>query len=304
MLSVVCVCFIYSTHAQPTTPDFPTEKVYYSDYYSFQGTDSLGEIHFAIDVNRQRKKRKYKANNFLAFFVDGEWTALAGAGKFTHPKREVVRTPDSPDFQFVYDGELKQIVSESNDLRIDLKQPLEVRADHSKEGKLFQILTTEATLTYQGRTVQGNLISEKLIDPVGLKNPFLLLQFVFGKNIFDGYYLYAPGLGDLYIHMLEGKGISKLFEPEVALLHTEDETIDLEIELANYEITRTKKIGFKKLPLDATFQTADFSMNIRTEGFKKYRNFLVFTFGMGVVVGEVTYRGNTYPVYGLSELIN
>jgi hypothetical protein len=150
--------------------------------------------------------------------------------------------------------------------------------------------------------LKGNIISEKLIDPIGLLSFASLAKGLFGGFKFDGYYLNIPEVGDLYIHLIKKSASVNLFKDNILNLRDQENIYDFELNNADYVVTKSKQVGLKKLPLEFELNSPDLQLKIHTTHFKTYRNLFFFAFGMGVIEGELIYKGKTYPVYGLSEL--
>ena len=275
----------------------------YSNYFSFHGEDAKGKVYFAIDNNRVSKKKSVKANNFLYFNIDGNWKKLKGHYNFKSEETDISRCFDSEDFKFVYkDNHLISIVSITNKLRIDFEKPLEHTGAYGEAGVSFDMFATRATLSYQGRTFDGNIISEQLIDPGGLKTFSNILKVLFQGFKYDGYYLNAVGLGDLYVHLVTPEESINVFTDNIYNLNTSAGAKDFTLEQANYTVTKYKRVGFRKLPLELEIDLGESKLLLTTSHFQKYRNLLFFAFGMGTVHGELIHQGKKYEVYGLSEL--
>lgn len=275
----------------------------YSDYYSFQGEGESGKVYFAIDNNRYRKKGKVKASNFLYFNIDGEWVKLKGHKNFNGKDEDLLKCVDSEDFNFVYEeDQLSSILSTTNDLRIDFDKALRHTADYGVEGVRFDMYATSATLTYKGRSFKGNVISERLLDKEGLKTFGNIVNVVFKGFKYDGYYLIAPELGDVYIHLISPEETINICTDNVYNVNTIEGAKDFDLNTSDYKVTKFKRVGFKKLPLEIEIDLGESMLKLTTSHFKKYRNLFFFAFGMGVVQGELVYEGKTYPVHGLSEL--
>ena len=73
------------------------DKIYYSDYFSFAGKKN-GEITgFAIDINRWKKKGKFKAGHFIAFYHETEgWVELKGKGNFPNYNKVLKKYRNKP----------------------------------------------------------------------------------------------------------------------------------------------------------------------------------------------------------------
>ena len=280
-----------------------SEYIDFSDYFSFHGEGQTGKVYFAIDNNRHNKKGTVKASNFLYFNIDGEWVKLKGHKNYKGKSGDLRKCVNSEDFTFVYEGdELSSIVSITNDLRIDFEKELRHTADYGVEEILFDMYATSAILTYKGRSFKGNIISERLRVKEDLKTLGNITNVVFKGFKYDGFYLHAPDFGDVYIHLISPEETINICTDNVYNLNTKSGAKDLNLSTADYRVTKSKRVGFKKLPLEIEVDLGESKLSLTTSHFKKYRNLLFFAFGMGVVEGDLLYEGKTYPVYGLSEL--
>jgi len=277
----------------------------YSDYFSFHGEDEQGRVYFAIDNNReQTKKGINKSDHFVYFSLDGKWIAPKGHKEgFEFENSSLEKIPSSEHFKYTYDGnELYGIESPTNGFHIELSEPLKRVGEYGEGEIIFDILSTKAKLYYGDRVFKGNIISEKLIDPVGLLSFASLTKGLFSGFKFDGYYLNIPEVGDLYIHLIKTGANVNLFKDNILNLTDQENIHDFELKNADYVVTKSKQVGLKKLALEFEINTPDLQLKIHTTHFKTYRNLFFFAFGMGVIEGELIYEGKSYHVYGLSEL--
>ena len=280
-------------------------SVSYSDYFSFHGEDELGKVYFAIDNNRAKTKKGInKGDHFLYFSVDGEWMEQKGHKMdFEFENSTLEKIPSSEYFKFIYNGNtLTEIESPNNGYRIVLSKPLKLIGEYGGEGIVFDILSTEAILYYGDREFKGNIISEKLIDSVGLLSFANLTKGIFNGYKFDGYYLNIPELGDMYIHLIKTKASVNFIKDNILNLNDKKSIHDFELKNSEYVVTKSKQVGLKKLPLEFEINSPDLKLKMHTTHFKTYRNLFFFAFGMGVIEGELIYQGKSYAVYGLSEL--
>ena len=275
----------------------------YANYFSFHGSDENSKVYFAIDNNRVKKKNAIKANNFLYFNIDSKWIKLKGHTNFKSEETDIRKCSNSVDFKFEYkDGNLISIESPTNDLRIIFNAPLKHIGAYGEAAVSFDMYATNATLIYKGREFQGNLISERFIDPEGLKSISNITKVLFNGFKYDGYYLNVVGLGDLYVHLVSPEKSINIFTDNIYNLNSQDGFKDFKLERANYKVTKFKRVGFKKLPLEIEIDLGESKLTLRTSHFQKYRNLLFFAFGMGTVDGTLIHEGKEYEVYGLSEL--
>ena len=152
------------------------------------------------------------------------------------------------------------------------------------EGKIsFDMYVTKASLSYEGRTFVGNIISERFVDKMGLKSFSNITKVLFKGFKYDGFYLNVRELGDFYIHLVTPEKHINLFTDNVYLLNTVNGFKDFDFKNADYKVTKFKRLGFKKLPLEIEINIGESKLKLHTTHFQKYRNLLFFAFGMGAV---------------------
>ena len=250
----------------------------FANYFSFHGEDENGKVYFALDNDRHKKKNKpIKASNFLYFNVDGEFISLRGHGDFKSEEKDIEKCFDSEDFVFNYSGdELKSIVSPTNGIKIIFETDLLQTGRYGEGEVLFDMFAAKATLEYQGRTFVGNLISERFTDRVGLKSFSNITNVLFKGFKYDGFYLNVRDFGDLYVHLVSPEETINIFTDNVYNVNTDKGAIDFDLQKTDYKVTKFKRVGFKKLPLEIEIDLGNSKLTLYTTHFKKYRNLLFF----------------------------
>ena len=85
-----------------TAEELQAQKLaYYSDYFSFIGSDDRGRVAFALDNNRGRDGDSWQAEHFVALHDEkAGWQVVSGSGPYYNITRQLETIPNSPDFSF------------------------------------------------------------------------------------------------------------------------------------------------------------------------------------------------------------
>ncbi|MBH0209990.1 MAG: hypothetical protein HP495_16010, partial [Nitrospira sp.] len=88
--------------ANTSADDIPASPLLYvSDYFSFVGQDSHGNVTFAIDNSGGRDGEAYQAQHFLVLHDEKTgWVRLDGNSRYENAGKELKTIPDSPSFHF------------------------------------------------------------------------------------------------------------------------------------------------------------------------------------------------------------
>jgi hypothetical protein len=278
--------------------------VYVSNYSSFVGSDSQGRVAFALDNNRGRDGEKYQAEHFLVLHDERSgWVPLKGNGAYDNDRKELVNIPDSTDFHFQGNARTGiTIQGASNDLKL-LIDPIVPRIVRSHDGGSFWLGTAAAVLTWQGRTLAGRVVYEYFMKPDF--NRLTRKYFGYWKD-FHGLYLRVGEDRDFYFHAhrggqgaeLNGRLLGFLASPNAT-----DRLDGLQIEV----LERVQALGFYRWPnaWRLTWQGSHgpVGTTLQVRQRKPIANWLTGGFAMGIVTGELTIDGQSYPVYGLGEFI-
>ena len=286
------------------SPDFSQPLVYVSDYFSFIGEDREGHVAFALDNNRGRDDETYQAEHFVVLHDENNgWIDIQGNGAYDNPNHLLKSIPDSAFFEFHGIPEIGiTITSQPNDLRLVVK-PIPTRLSNTHEGGHYWMGSAPATLSWGDRTLQGRVIYEYLMMP-----KFNRLSRTYWKlwKEFQGFYVLIERLGDLYIHSQESELIAPLIGNLDGFLAAQETTHTFQI-LQLTPINQIQGFGFYKWPTEWVFRlmTKDGTGEgqLKMSHHNRIANWVIGGFSMGIIQGNVTYQGNTYPVYGLAELI-
>jgi hypothetical protein len=286
------------------SPDFSHSLVYVSDYFSFIGVDDQGHVAFALDNNRGRDDDSYQAEHFVVLHDEHNgWVDIQGNGAYDNPSHLLKSIPDSAFFEFQGIPEIGiTITSQPNDLRLVVK-PIPTRLSNTHEGGHYWMGSAPATLIWGDRTIQGRVIYEYLMMP-----NFNRLSRTYWKlwKEFQGFYVSIERLGDLYIHSQESELIAPLIGNLDGFLAAQETTHTFQI-LQLTPINQTQGYGFYKWPTDWVIRlmtkdgTGEGHLTMSHQN--RISNWVLGGFSMGIIQGEITYQGNSYPVYGLAELI-
>jgi hypothetical protein len=295
---------------QAGSPSVPAEKlpdstlIYVSDYFSFIGVDNQGRVAFALDNNRGRDGEKYQAEHFVVLHDEHQgWVNVAGNGRYENTKKELARIPDSPFFQFENTPETGlTITSAKNQLTLRI-EPLKQRTLRTHGKSTIWYGSAPAVLTWQGRTILGRVIYESLVMPDFNR----LTRTYWGMwNEFQGFYLLAEGSNDIYLHSQQSERMAALAGKLVGFLvfnEVPELLNDLQVEVLDREFAP----GFYRWPaawrITWRGSKGPASMTLVLSRRKGIANWLIGGFSMGIVSGELSYDGRTWPVHGLAELI-
>jgi hypothetical protein len=294
----------------PAPPDFVVEAplsstlIYVSDYFSFVGADSQGRVAFALDNNRGRDGDAFQAEHFVVLHDQHKgWMDVAGNGSYDNPKKELVRIPDSRFFQFEGTPEAGlTVISGTNQLilRID---PIPERHRKTSGQSTIWMGSAPAVLTWQERTIPGRVIYENLIMPDfnRLRRTYIGLW-----KEFQGLYLSLDGTGDVYMHSQQSERIAPLVGKLIGFMVLNEQTDvfdDLDITILKREFA----FGFYRWPTEwrITWRGAKGpgSIALMLSERKRIANWVIGGFSMGIVRGELSYDGRSWPLYGLAELL-
>lgn len=278
--------------------------IYVSDYFSFVGSDGQGHVAFALDNNRGRDGEADQAEHFVVLHDEKQgWVEVQGSGAFDNAKKELARIPDSAFFQFestVETGLTITSVKNQLALRIDPIKQHQLRTDGQST---IWYGSAPALLTWQGRTIPGRVIYEYLVMPDF--NRLTRRYWGLWKE-FQGLYLLAGDRADVYCHSQQSEKIAALVGKLAGFAALSDQAealADLHVEVLAHEMT----FGFYRWPtawhVTWTGANGPASMTLTLSHRKTIFTWLIGGFSMGIVRGELSYGGKTWPIYGLAELI-
>lgn len=278
--------------------------VYVSDYFSFVGTDGQGHVAFALDNNRGRDGDAFQAEHFAVLHAERQgWIDVAGNGRYENTKKELLTIPDSPFFHFEGTPEAGMtITSAKNQLALKV-DPLPKRHRRAIANAVLWMGSAPAVLTWQGRTVPGRVIYKYLLMPDFNR---LTRTYVGLWKEFQGLYLLAGGDGDLYVHSQQSERLASLAGKLIGFGVWDEQTDtleDLDVLVLDHEFA----LGFYRWPTEWRIrwqgEKGPGSMTLFLSERKGIMNWVIGGFAMGIIRGEVTYNGRTWPVYGLAELL-
>jgi hypothetical protein len=285
--------------------DIPASSlIYVSDYFSFVGQDSYGNVAFALDNSRGRDGDAYQAQHFLVLHDEKTgWVRLDGNSRYENAGKELKAIPDSPFFQFRGAPRTGMtIVGESNRLMLNI-EPIPLRISRRHDGAAVWMGSAPAVLTWQGRTISGRVIYEYLVMP-----DFNRLTRTYWDlwREYQGFYLRIGSDSDVYLH----RQLSERLAPLMGLLDgftafdgTTDSMKDLKVEVLDRGLAR----GFYRWPtawrITWTGPQGPATLNLKQVTRTGIWNFAIGGFSMAVVRGELSLAGKQQEVYGLVELI-
>ena len=284
------------------TPD--SSLIYVSDYVSFVGEDDQGHVSFALDTNRGRDGDRYQAEHFTVLHDEQRgWLNVEGNGSYENTEKALLAIPDSSAFTF--QGTPNSgwtISSQSNNLRLSI-EPIPERLSQSDSGGRYWMGSAPAILKWDNRIVKGRVIYEFFMMPDFNR----LTRTYWGQwSNFQGLYLSVKGLGDLYVHNQESEMFAPLIGTLNGFLAVQEETDTFQIlQLTTTDLSQG--LGFYKWPMKWVgrwlSENGSGTVELNLSEFNRIANWVIGGFAMGIVRGTVTYKDQTYEVYGLGELI-
>ena len=282
-----------------------TGTLYYvSDYFSFVGKDAQGHVAFAIDTNRGLDGDQWQAEHFVVLHDERiGWIDVQGSGSYDNANHDLFTISDSPSFHF--DGTPPTgttITSIPNSLILTVK-PLLERISRKHDDGVYGLSSAQGTLQWGGRTLEGRVIYEYLSKPDFNR----LTRTYWGLwNNFQGFYLSLEGGGDLYLHRSEGEMMAALTGKQEAFGVLDTKGISL-TDISITTLSRSFAPGFYRWPMQWDIkwkgEAGQATLRLKTVHFKRVANWIIGGFAMSIVQGELSYGGQSYPVYGFAELL-
>jgi hypothetical protein len=278
---------------------------YYSDYFSFVGSDSQGHVVFALDINRGQDGKEFHAEHFAVLHDEHKgWVEVKGSGSYNNVHHELKTIPNSATFQF-HDTVETGLRIESSDNQLTLfVEPLAFHIENKKGMARFRIGSAPALLHWGDRQIPGRVIYEYLFLPHF--NRLSRSYFGLWKD-FHGLYLRVDEQGDFYFHSQDSELLQPLTGRVSGFLFLENNSparlSNVNIGAADFE----SAFGFYQWPLSwkgsfnrgQTFYSVAFDLHER----KTFANWVLGGFSMGIVTGNLSTDGKNYKVYGLGELL-
>jgi hypothetical protein len=279
---------------------------YASDYLSFVGWDEGGAVAFAIDTNRGRDGGAGQAEHFLVLYDAATgWREVAGNGAYPNPEGVLEPIPDSPAFTFTGTPATGlTVASTGNGPRLTV-EPVRPVIDRRIGIAAYRMGSAPGTLTWNGRTVKGRVIHEFLFLP-GFNRLTRRYAGLFGG--FSGLYAVVGRQGDLYLHHHEGGAgfMAELAGADTGFLvlggaGAELTGIDLRVVESGWAA------GLYRWPerWRGSFSAGgrDWTLDLTATARHRIGNWVIGGFAMAIVTGTLESGGETYPVFGLGELI-
>lgn len=278
--------------------------IYVSDYFSFVGKDDQGRVALALDNNRGRDGSKYQAEHFVVLHDERSgWMKVAGNGPYDNTAKDIRTIPNSAFFQFEGTPERGILIkSPANNLQLQVGA-VPIRTRHEHQGAKVWMGSASAVLTWHGRTIPGRVIYEHIMMP----NFNRLTRTYWGVwKQFQGLYVSAGGTNDVYLHSQQSEKLAPLIGSITGFSVFNDvpELLNnLHVEAVDQELGP----GFYKRPTQwrVSWQGSNgpASMVVTLSYQNTIKNWIIGGFSMGIVTGELSYGGQTWPVYGLAEVI-
>jgi hypothetical protein len=288
-----------------TAEELQAEKLsYYSDYFSFIGSDARGRVAFALGSSRGRDGDAWQAEHFVALHDEkAGWQAVSGNGPYYNITRQLETVPNSPDFLFQGSASTGlKIRSGSNALELRLA-PVKVQIAEKRGLAEYRLGSTEATLIWRERTLTGRVIHEYLFVPA-----FNRLTRKYGNEFSDFHGIYASieNVGDLYIHTQKSAFFSPLIARQAGFLFLKGRgyrLLDMDVSLRKTSFAW----GFYRWPArwEGSFAAGPdhFAFSGQVADRMTISSRLTGGSAMAIVKGTLISARETWRLYGLGELI-
>ncbi len=288
-------------------PRKTSSLAYVSDFFSFVGRDAVGHVAFALDNNRGQDGDTWQTEHLLILLHDEQkgWQKLEGAGPYENTKKTVLQIPNSSYVEFT--GDLATGLTIKH---LESQLTLQVQGLHKhvlrREGdSRYQMGSAAATMTWQGRTLTGWVIHEHLemVDFNRLTHQYFDLWT-------ESYGLYAwmENSSDfLTVHQqAEHTPLTPLIGNSVGFTETNhigEPLQDLQLTVKD----STQAMGFYQWPQgwkgQWTGQHGSGSLDVQISDLQVISNFILGGLAMGIIQGNITYKGQTRKIYGMAELL-
>jgi hypothetical protein len=289
----------------PKPQEFPNSTLLnITDHIAFIGEDNQGHVVLALSTSRGRDGETYQAEHFVQMHDEEQgWIKVKGNGQYDNVKKELRSMPNSQDFQF--QGTAKNgltVISPSNHFTLTL-EPISERISKKTNGGQFWIGSAPAVMQWQNRDLKGRVFYESIL----LLN-FNRLTHLYWDLLaeFQGFYMSVDGVGDLYLHSQEGELMPPLIGGLNGFLAVQEETEQIQ-DLQLNTVDFSQGFGFYWWPnkWEAVWSSTNGSGKVQLERSQpnKIVNWLLGGFSMGIIQGEVTYKGQIYEAYGVVELL-
>jgi hypothetical protein len=277
---------------------------YYSDYFSFVGSDRRGSVAFALDNNRGQDGDSFQAEHFAALH-DGTagWQHVAGSGRYDNVLRQLGTIPDSASFSFTGSVQSGMVIrSEPNGLTLRTA-PMRFHLVRKRGLAEYRLGSAEATLLWRERRLTGRVIYEYIFMPAFNR---LTRTYPGAFRDYHGIYASVENTGDFYLHRQKGAFFSPLIEPAEGFLFLGGEGYQLS-SLHVRVLGRSLAWGFYRWPLswEGGFEAGpdryEFFCGLSDR--KTMSNWVIGGFSMGIVKGRLVSSRGTWTFYGLGEMI-
>jgi hypothetical protein len=274
---------------------------YVSDYISFAGADASGNVGFAIDTNRGQDGKTFQAEHMYAVLYDTDrWLDLEGAGEYKNTKKELVEIPSSGFFRYTGTPEAGLTIdSPKNKLKLQIEPITETLPIYTKH-TIYRMGVAAATLTFEGRSIQGRVIYEYLVK----NNANMITQPSYeGFDTATWLYLRTEKNEDLYVQHVGGAMAADIFESKDLGFWVRDGRSEMLQELNFIVEDRSAAPGFYRFEREWRIEWKGAVLTLKRTSREKVGSWVIAGFSMATVEGELSYQGETIKVFGLAELL-
>lgn len=293
--------------ARATDQETESPLTYVSDYFSFTGEDDVGRVAIALDAIRGRDGDTWQAEHLVVVLHDEQqgWIDLQGAGSYDNVNKELIEIPDSPFFEFRGTPSTGITINTPTNQLVLRVEPIPERRSRKSDGSYYKMGSAAGTLEWNGRIVRGLIIHEHLFMQ-GFNRLTQSYTDLWTES--HGLYAWMSETGDhLYLRSQEDPSrLSPLIGQLVGfgVFNEQGEDMrDLKLRVSR----REQALGFYRWPIAWEGTWVDRggrgAIVIHLSDLTVMTNFIIGGFAMGIIKGEVTYKGRTQDIYGLAELL-
>lgn len=280
--------------------------LYYSDYFSFVGSDERGYVMLAHDNNRGQDGDSFQADHWIVMYDQHDgWIDVVGSEHYENSSKLLERIP--PSKHFVFEGTPQtgiSMVSRSNDMEMTVASLPQTLRRENKDG-IFWVGGAGAVMHWRGRTLRGRVIFEYL-----QRHDWNRFTGTFEANWknFNGLYLLVDRDRDFYVHSHERDWGSDLTGKLVGMASWGNPA---PISSIGFRIAESEAVPEKRFRWPARWDVSfhydgkDYRLDLHTINRKYVTDWDTGGFAMSIVRGtiETSDRTISYPVLGWGELL-
>ncbi len=286
-------------------PDIESHDVLYvSDRFFFVGQDEQGRIVLSLQCSRGRDGHDWQAEHVAVLHEEKRgWIELKGSGSFKNKKKQLLRMPDSEDFEFQGGPDYGYIITSTPNALTLRIGPIVEHLSHINESGIQRMGSAAAVLGWGARVIEGRVIHEHRLIPE--YNPLNRVYVGTWKD-FQGFFVQTESGGDFYVHSQETGRLSPLLGEHDGFHATngkgerlQDATVKVlsrELALGAYRWPTRWRIEWQGGDGVRMAELTLIDQHVMS-------NWVVGGAAMAIVEGKLNDGKETHSVYGLAELL-